>query len=450
MLRICVVVSIGLLSLFLAGCNKTGEVQVVADIVLLDGNVITMDENLGQLQAVALRGHKILVVGSTEEVSRLIGESTRVIALDGRTVIPGLIEGHGHFLGLGRALEILDLSTVKSYQEILDLVGAAVDGAQPGEWVLGRGWHQDKWQDQPVPSVDGVPTHHSLSKISPNNPVFLGHASGHAAFANASALAEAEIDRETEDPAGGTLVKDAAGELTGFLRETAQRLVEQVVAKQEDKLSPDIRRLQLLTRVKLAGQAALQSGITSFQDAGADFETLDFFGEVAANNGLPVRLYVMARDTNSNMVINLNDHYRPLVDNEFLTVRSVKRQIDGALGAHGAWLLEPYEDLTDTSGLVLETVADIEETARLAIAAGYQLNTHAIGTRANREVLDLYERAWTSADVNGQELRWRIEHAQHIHAADIPRFAQLGVIASIQGVHATSDGPWIASRLGEK
>ncbi|MFT7654320.1 MAG: putative amidohydrolase YtcJ, partial [Candidatus Azotimanducaceae bacterium] len=161
-------------------------------------------------------------------------------------------------------------------------------------------------------------------------------------------------------------------------------------------------------------------------------------------------LYVMVRGSNVNLAAHLDDHYRPLIDNEFLTVRSIKRQIDGALGSHGAWLLEPYEDLTDTSGLVLETIADIEETARLAVAAGYQLNTHAIGTRANREVLDLYERVWSSAEVTGQALRWRIEHAQHIHADDIPRFAQLGVIASIQGVHATSDGPWIASRLGEE
>jgi predicted amidohydrolase YtcJ len=173
-------------------------------------------------------------------------------------------------------------------------------------------------------------------------------------------------------------------------------------------------------------------------------QTLDFFSEVAANNGLPVRLYVMVRDSNFNLAAHLDDHYRPLIDNEFLTVRSVKRQIDGALGSHGAWLLEPYEDLTDTSGLVLETIADIEETARLAVAAGYQVNTHAIGTRANREVLDLYEQVWSSAEVTGQAPRWRIEHAQHIHADDIPRFAQLGVIASIQGVHAASDGPWIA------
>ncbi|MGK0223651.1 MAG: putative amidohydrolase YtcJ, partial [Limisphaerales bacterium] len=268
-----------------------------------------------------------------------------------------------------------------------------------------------------MPSVEGVPTHHSLSKISPNNPVLLGHASG---------------------------------ELSGLLRETAQRLVEQVIANEENKLSPEARRAQLLARVQLAGEAALRYGVTSFQDAGADFDTLDFFGEVAANKGLPVRLYVMARDSNTNLAAHLDDHYRPLVDNEFLTVRSIKRQIDGALGSHGAWLLEPYEDLTGTSGLVLETIAEIEETARLAIAAGYQVNTHAIGTRANREVLDLYERVWSSSEVAGQALRWRIEHAQHIHADDIPRFAQLGVIASIQGVHATSDGPWIASRLGEE
>lgn len=436
-------------ALLLVACAEK-PVLPSADLVLLDGKVITVDTTLGLQQAVAVLGHTIVAVGSTEDIRGYIGEQTQVLDLQGKTVIPGLIEGHGHFLGLGRAQQVLDLSTANSYAQVLARVGAAVDRAKPGAWIFGMGWHQDKWQDSPQPSVDGVPTNASLSALSPNNPVLLNHASGHAAFANTAALKAADLTKATADPDGGTLVRDTDGELTGLLRETAQGLVMRAVLAEQALLSPADRRAMVLDQVDLAARAALSHGITSFHDAGANFVTLDLFRELATSNQLPIRLYVMAKDTPENIMANLKDYYRPFADNSFLTVRSIKQQIDGALGAHGAWLLEPYVDMPKSSGLVLEAVADIEANARLALKLGYQVNTHAIGTRANREVLDLYERIWAEQNALGSDLRWRIEHAQHIHADDIPRFSKLGVIASIQGVHCTSDGPWIASRLGEE
>ena len=438
----------------LLGCAD--DVPVVplklhADLVLFNARVITMDPELGSAQAIAVAAHKIIAVGSDEDVQGYVGDNTRVIDLDGKTVIPGLIEGHGHFLGVGRAKQVLDLASVGSYQEILDKVGVAADAAQPGEWIFGMGWHQDKWADQPQPAVQGVPTNQSLSVLSPNNPVLLNHASGHAAFANDAALGAAGIDLSMADPAGGTIVRDATGKATGLLRETAQRIVGQAVASYHASLDPEEQQRVRHEQVFLAGKEALRYGITSFHDAGSDFATIDYFKTLEDNDGLPVRLYVMVRgESNAQMADKLAQYYMPLQGNDFLTVRSIKRQIDGALGAHGAWLLEPYEDLTDSAGLVLEPVADIEGTAALALAHGFQVNTHAIGTRANREVLDLYERAWKKVGVSGQDLRWRVEHAQHVHADDVARFGKLGVVAAVQGVHATSDGPWIASRLGQK
>jgi hypothetical protein len=331
------------------------------------------------------------------------------------------------------------------------MVAAAVDKAQPGEWIFGRGWHQDKWDSVPEDAVDGVPRNDSLSEISPDNPVLLGHASGHAAFANDAALAEGFIDDETPDPAGGTIVRTPEGEATGLLRETAQRLLNDAVDQYNSRLTLEEQERMERERVQLAGQEALRNGVTSFHDAGASFETIDFFKRLEDEGALPVRLYAMVRRQSNDEMDELLPHYRMVAEgNDFLTVRSIKRQIDGALGAHGAWLLEPYEDLPDSAGLTLEPVEEIERTAEIAVKHGFQVNTHAIGDRGNREVLDIYERVWQRANVSGKDLRWRIEHAQHIDPADVPRFAELGVIAAMQGIHCTSDGPWIPTRLGEE
>ena len=422
-----------------------------ADLVLRGGKVVTVDPALGEVQAIAINGYRIAAVGDDEAIAARTGPNTDVIELRGRLALPGFIEGHGHFLGLGRALQILDLAGAASWDAIVEQVAVAVDGAEVGTWIFGRGWHQEKWLEPPQPNVEGTPLNDGLNAVAPDNPVYLGHASGHAAFANDAALAAAGIDDRTPDPAGGTIVRAANGKATGLLRENAQDLIEAAIAQQEAGLSPEESEAIQRQRAQLAGEQALRFGVTSFQDAGASFADIDLLRRLEDEDALKVRLYVMVRsEDNATLAERLAD-YRMIADgNDFLTVRAIKRQIDGALGAHGAWLLAPYADLPDSVGLVLEPLEDIEQAARIALQHGFQVNTHAIGDRANREVLDLYERLWSQSGVAGHDLRWRIEHAQHIDPDDIPRFGTLGVIAAVQGVHAASDGPWIPTRLAEE
>ena len=420
-----------------------------ADLVLRGGKVVTVDADLGTVQAIAVNGYRIAEVGDDAAIAARIGPNTEVIELRGRLALPGFIEGHGHFLSLGRAQQILDLAGAASWDDIVAQVAVAVDGADAGDWIFGRGWHQDKWNEPPQPSVEGTPLNDGLNAVAPDNPVYLGHASGHAAFANNAALAAAGINEQTPDPAGGTIVRAANGKATGLLRENAQELVEAAIARHETRLGPEATEAMQRQRVKLASERALRFGVTSFQDAGASFADIDLLRRLEDEGTLKVRLYVMVRsEDNAILAERLADYRMTVQGNDFLTVRAIKRQIDGALGAHGAWLLAPYSDLPNSSGLVLEPLGVIEEAARIALQHGFQVNTHAIGDRANREVLDLYERIWSEAGVAGDDLRWRIEHAQHIAPEDIPRFGRLGVIAAVQGIHATSDGPWIPARLG--
>ena len=435
--------------------DSTPAAADFADLVLLGGEIATVDADIGNVEAMAVTGYEVAAVGTDEDMSALIGPDTQVIELDGRFVMPGFIEGHGHFFGLGESLRILDLMDVRDWDEVVREVAAAADKAKPGEWITGRGWHQDKWDSVPDDAVEGVPVNDSLSAVSPDNPVRLTHASGHAYFANDAALAAAGIDKDTPDPRGGTIVRDADGEATGMLRETARNLVDAAERRYVESLSPSAREAQDRERIRLAGEHALMFGVTSFQDAGArtrDFlSDIEFLKKLEAEGELPVRLYMMQRGVPTETLDEALPVLKMLPEgNDFLTVRGIKKQVDGALGAHGAWLLDPYHDLPDTDGLVLETVDDIEATAELAVKHGYQLNTHAIGDRAVREILDLYERVWQRLEVDGSTLRWRIEHAQHIQPEDVPRFGELGVIASIQAVHGTSDGPWIPTRLGEE
>jgi predicted amidohydrolase YtcJ len=420
-----------------------------ADLVLRGGRVLTLDDALPEAEAVAIDGYRIAAVGSKREIDAHVGPATRVIELDGRLVVPGFVEGHGHYMDLGRSKTILDLRSAASFREIVERVGEAARRARPGDWILGSGWHQEKWSEAPRPSVDGLPLHHALSAASPANPVSLEHASGHAVFANSAALELAGIGAGIPDPPGGAIVRDAQGNPTGLLREAAARLVEAAIAEWDRRRTPAERAAEARRAMELAGREALSKGITSFCDAGASFEEIDRYRAWAAEGALPLRLYVMIgpEETNETLAARLAE-YRILSEgNAFLAVRSIKRMIDGALGSHGAWLLAPYGDRPESTGLVLDAPARIEETGRLAIRHGFQLATHAIGDRANREVLDLYERIFREHP-DASDLRWRIEHAQHLDPADVPRFAALGVIASMQGVHAASDGPWLALRLG--
>lgn len=431
-------------AVLLAACGADTPADESADLLVTNARVVTVDDTQPEAEAVAVRGSRILAVGSAAEMEAYRGEGTEVIDADGRLVIPGFIEGHGHFTGLGDARMILDLTTVTSWEEIVDMVAAAVADAPAGTLIRGRGWHQEKWTSTPEPQVDGVPHHDALSAVSPDHPVYLTHASGHAAFVNGRALEMAGIDADTPDPAGGTIVRDASGRATGLLRETAAGLASGLGGA----LTPEEEEARFRRVVELAGAEALSKGVTSFHDAGTGFGTVDGYRTLADAGELPIRLYVMIRAGNEALAANLDDYRLDGHADGFLTVRSIKRSIDGALGSHGAWLLEPYDDLPSSAGLNTAPVDDVAETARLAAEHGYQLNVHAIGDRANREVLDIYERTWQAGGLDGEGLRWRIEHAQHLHPDDIPRFAELGVIAAMQGVHGTSDGPWVPEKLG--
>ena len=423
---------------FFIGCAPKSDVEH-ADLVLTGGRVVTVDTADTEVEAVAVRGSDIMALGSSDEIAEYIGSDTQVVELEGRLAIPGFIEGHGHFLGLGSSLLVLDLNTADTWQDIVDQVAAAVAEAEPGEWIHGRGWHQEKWSETPDGAVEGNPVHQALSSVSPDNPVRLGHASGHAAFVNAKAMEVSGINKDSENPFGGEIVRDAKGEPTGLLRETAQGLVKIDAEPVQSSVDPR-RRL-----VELAGAEALENGVTSFHDAGVSFDDIAFFYELEEEGALPIRLYPMVRHaSNEEMAEKLASVRSEAEGNDFLAVRSIKRQIDGALGAHGAWLLEPYEDM-DSVGLNLESTEDVWRTAEIALEQGFQVNTHAIGDRANREVLDLYESVFGDRP---REMRWRIEHAQHLHPDDVPRFAELGVLASMQGVHCTSDAPWVFKRLG--
>lgn len=433
--------------LFAAGCAAAPQNEP-ADLVLRGGRVVTVDAALPEAEAVAVRGHVIVAVGSDAEIGRFIGRNTRVIDLAGRLVIPGFIEGHGHFMGVGQAKLNLDLMNVRNWDEVVRMVAAATRDVPRDAWILGRGWHQEKWDAVPEPSVDGVPLHASLDSVSRTNPVLLTHASGHASFANARALQLAGIDRNTPDPPGGTIVRDANGNPTGLLRETAMGLAGRAYAEAERRRTPQERADEARRAAQLAAEEALRHGVTSFHDAGSSFETVDFLRQLEARGELPVRLYVMIRAPNDELERRLPHYWTPGTTDDYLVVRSIKVSIDGALGAHGAWLLEPYSDMPSSTGLSLVTPESVARTAELALQHGFQLNVHAIGDRANREVLDIYERAFGGPDT--QDRRWRIEHAQHLHPSDIGRFAALGVIPAMQGVHATSDGPWIPTRIGEQ
>jgi predicted amidohydrolase YtcJ len=372
-----------------------------------------------------------------------------VIDLQGRRAIPGFIEAHGHFTGVGEARIVLNLRRVKNWDEVVTMVRDAAARAQPGEWIRGRGWHQDKWDRRPQPEVEGFPTHHSLSAAAPNNPVILTHASGHASFANAKALWLAGITRDTKNPPGGEILRDASGEPTGLLRETASRLVGDAYTRARAGMKPEEREAEVRREIQLADEEAVSKGITSFQDAGSSFETIDVMKKVAAEGKLGLRLWVMVRDSSERMARNLAA-YR-LVDgyDKHLTVRAIKHTLDGALGSRGAWLLEPYSDLPSSTGLETTPLATVKATAALAMQHGYQLCVHAIGDRANRETLDLFEAAM-KANPDKKDVRWRVEHAQHLSVADIPRFGRLGVIASMQGIHCTSDAVFVPARLGAK
>jgi predicted amidohydrolase YtcJ len=432
-------------TLFYSACQNKDS----ADLILTGGKVITVDSVFSIAETVALKGNTILAVGQEKDIINLKKADTKIIRLNGKTVIPGLIEGHAHFIGLGESKMKLDLMKSKNWNSILKTVAEAVQNANPGDWIIGRGWHQEKWDTMPNEIAEGYPVHDALSAISPENPVMLTHASGHAILVNQKAMDLADITGKTPDPQGGRIVRKADGAPSGILLENAEDLIDKAFeASQKNRTKKQIEDEQLKA-ISLATQECLQNGITSFHDAGEPFWIIDIFKNLAAEGKLGLRLWVMIGEKNSDLRGNLKDYPMIGYGNDFLTVRSIKRYMDGALGARGAWLLEPYSDMPETSGLNTIDLDEFRETAEIAIANGLQLCTHAIGDKANKETINIYEEVFKEHPEK-TDLRWRIEHAQHLSSEDIPRFAELGVIASMQGIHCTSDGPWVPKRLSDK
>ena len=435
---------IAIVLLLLTACKSDNMPH--ADLILTNGTILTMDSSLPQGEALAVKDGKVLAVGADSDILRHKGPNTEVIDLAGATAMPGLIEGHGHFLMLGRQKLNIDLLDTRSYQDVLDSVAARADSTPEGHWIQGRGWHQEKWADTPA-TVMGFPTHHALSAISPDHPVYLDHASGHAMLANARAMELAGITDTTPDPPGGRIIRDADGKATGIFEERAEDLVREALNRWKAERDEATIEAEWMESLRMAAAECHRYGITSFHDAASTFEDIDKLKKLDSEGKLPIRLYLMIYEPWEAMKDRLGD-YLLIQPEGFLTVRAIKQFYDGALGSRGALLLEDYADEPGHRGQVTLDTADYNAMARAAIAQGFQLCTHAIGDRANREVLALYETLFSS-NPDATDPRWRIEHAQHLHPDDVPRFAALGVVASMQSVHCISDAPFVPRRLGE-
>jgi len=419
-----------------------------ADLVLRNGRIVTVDGQSPQVSALAIKGDRITAVGNDRDMLRFTGRKTQVIDLKGMLAIPGFIEGHGHFYSLGASLMELELRYANNWDAIISLVAEEVKKLKPGTWIIGRGWHQDKWDAKPQPNVEGLPFHHKLSAVSPHNPVFLSHTSGHGVFINKAAMQTAGISRITVDPSGGEIVRDEYGEPIGMLREYAAQPVREALAAYKaqrtlKEIEADMRR-----QVLLAAQNAIENGITSFQDMGSTWEELDHLKIMAEESNLPIRLYMAVQEPAVEMEEKLADYRLLGYGNNFLTIRCIgEKVLDGALGTHGGWLLEPYNDLPRSYGLNVTPIPEIRHSAELAIKHDYQLAIQGIGDRAARELFNIYEEQF-NLHPEKQDHRWRIEHAQVTHPDDLPRYAALGVIPGTQGIFACSDGPWVLDRLG--
>lgn len=421
-----------------------------ADLVLRDAVIATLDPLQTQAQALAVRDGRILVAGSDDAIARYVGPKTKVLDLHGAFVAPGFIEGHGHLLQTGRSLIELNVGRARDWDAIVAQVKAAVARAKPGEWIVGQGWQQTKWTRVPQPNIDGMPLPASLDAVSADNPVMLSHASGHAIYVNAAALQAAGITAKTPDPVGGSIVHDARGNPIGLLRDTAGGPVFAAYEKYLATLPAAQREARLEHALLEAEQNEISKGVTTFVDMGENFTTVAWLKQQAAR-GLPLRLYI---NINAEPVAELDKHlasYRTIgfADDHF-TVRGVGEILsDGALGTRSAWFLQPYSDAPQVTGKNVVPMSDIARIAEISARDGFQLSVHAIGDRANHETLDLFQKVF-ERDPAAHALRWRIEHAQHLAPADIPRFAQLGVIASMQSIHACSDVPMVLPRLGEQ
>ncbi len=433
-----------LTALVFSACNPTSQ---EADAIYFNGIIYTVDAYDSHPKAVVVKDGIIIFTGSEKEANEFKGDSTQMVDLKGYTMTPGFIESHGHLMGLGHSELNLNLMGVKSYDEIVELVAEAVAKAAPGEWVLGWGWHQSKWDQQPDVLVKGFQTHEKLSAVSPNNPVYLRHASGHAGFANAKAMEIAgvnqlSVEQMADEIEGGEIIKDEHGNPIGIFSERAQNAIYKYIPTEDEERNR--------TALELAIKACHQNGITSFHDASASQSTIDLYQQFKDEGKLGVRLYVMIAGPDRELTKKWLAE-GPIIDSidHLLTVRSIKLNCDGALGNRGAWLLEEYTDMPGEYGMATLPMEYVLEISRGGLKNGFQVCSHAIGDRANREILNQYQTAFEEYP-KITDHRFRIEHAQHLHPNDIPRFAQMNVIAAMQAVHLSSDRSWAIERLGEK
>jgi len=427
-----------LAALTVSGCaaDRSGDEGPGADLILLGGQVLTLldTEPDPAPTAVAIRADRIIYVGDDAGARALQTATTQVIELAGRTVVPGFADSHAHLYGLGKALAEIDLVGTASATEVVNAVATAA-AAQPGPgWLQGRGWDQNDWQ------VAVYPDRRLLDAVVPDRPVFLRRIDGHAAWANGAALAAAGISSATPDPAGGAILRDAAGKPTGILIDNAVSLIGAVI--------PPVSREEMRRRVEIAVQHCLSYGITAVHDAGVSWVRFGLYRDMAAAGALELRVYGFLDDEPETLARGFAAGPY-LSDDGMLTVRAVKLYADGALGSRGALLLQDYSDDAGNRGLLVTPLEHLREVARAAAQHGFQVCTHAIGDGANRLVLDLYEEVFGSGNqARLADQRWRIEHAQIIAASDLPRFGRLGVIAAMQPLHCTSDMDWAVDRLG--
>ncbi len=408
-----------------------------AEALLISGTIYTADDANTVVEAVVIEEGRFTFVGDLATAHKRVGGDHRHITLGDATAYPGFIESHGHLSSLGEAITNLDLNGVDSYQTIVGMVADAAAKASPGQVIKGRGWHQSKWSKQPNVTINGFPTHRSLSEVSPTNPVFLGHANGHTALVNQAAMEALNLNYNTPTPDGGAIVKNENGDPTGILHENAVDLAYPLIA-----LSKESSMAAILT----AQAHAFRWGITNFHDAGAGSADIEAQQALDESKQLKLRVYTMVNAQDE----ILTDHWlaRPPViadDNSRLTIRSFKAVMDGALGSRTAWLHKPYTDDLSTSGIQTFDEDRLVDIMNRSSKHGWQINTHAIGDKANTLVLDTI----AAANLDKRDHRSRIEHAQHLEPSDVQRFADLGVIASIQTIHLSSDRHWAIDRLGK-
>jgi predicted amidohydrolase YtcJ len=418
------------------------QTQAKADLLLLNANVITMNPRQPAAEAVAVKGGRIAWVGSTADARALFGNVAETLDLGGATVLPGIIDAHGHLMNLGESFLKLDLKGLATPEDVARRVKEKAATLKSGEWILGWGWDEGKWAAH-------YPTHELLSEAAPTNPVFLTGLHGFASWANKRALLVAAISKDTRDPENGKILRDEkTGEPSGVLINRAQDLVASHVAP----LDLDSVKIAL----ELAARECLRNGLTSVHEARVTPIMLQAFREMVKKGRLPLRVYAMLDGANPVLIDEWLKRGPEIDPQHRLTIRSVKVFADGALGSRGAALFEPYADAPNTRGIITTQEAVLYDLTRRCLARGFQVATHAIGDAANHQVLNAYEKALKQAAgatsgssvAGANDARLRIEHAQVLATADIPRFAQLGVIASMQPTHCTSDMPWAEKRIG--